>query len=242
MGGREEKTVCEGPFAAKLLQIVHEDPRYLIVDKPGGWLTIPSRQGADDGRKVLHHEWQTLRGERLFVVHRLDAEVTGLVLFARTAEAHRTASMWFEGHVVQKTYEGWTDRFVPLELKNLHTQVLWECVLARGKKRAYEAAHGKASKTGVVYRGEVQWQGKPCSRIHLQPFTGRSHQLRFEMFRHGLPLIGDRLYGSERDFIAGAIALRAVRLDFSSCAAEERAGLPPVIEAPDLRDYFQLKE
>ncbi|HMN69804.1 MAG TPA: pseudouridine synthase, partial [Bdellovibrionales bacterium] len=72
------------------MNIVFENENLIAVDKPHGWLTTPARS-ADDPRPCLGRELQAAVGSQVYPVHRLDFEVGGLVLFARTAQAHRVA-------------------------------------------------------------------------------------------------------------------------------------------------------
>lgn len=89
------------------MKILFENPQFLVIDKPAGWLSVPGRQGEDDVRPCLGRELEKTHG-RIWPVHRLDLEVSGLILYARTAAAHREASMAFERHRVQKTYQAFT--------------------------------------------------------------------------------------------------------------------------------------
>ena len=75
---------------------IFENEALIVVDKPVNWLTTPARE-ADDPRPCLGRRLQDELGFRIFPVHRLDFEVSGLVLFAKTAAAHRLAQAWFEG-------------------------------------------------------------------------------------------------------------------------------------------------
>ena len=72
-----------GLYWPRVLKIVFENPRFLVVDKPSGWLSVPGRQGEADPRPCLSRELRA-RGQ-VFPVHRLDEEVSGLILFARDA-------------------------------------------------------------------------------------------------------------------------------------------------------------
>ena len=217
------------------LNSLFESDDFLAVDKPAGWLTIPGRQGAEDGRTVLHAEVQKQRGEKLWVVHRLDVEVSGIVLFARNAAAHRDGSMWFESRTPHKFYEAWTTVPSPPPIANTSQSTVgfqWESRLARGKKRAYAADFGKECVTIARPIGTEDSPFGPIYRWELEPRTGRSHQLRYEMMAHGMPILGDGLYGCKSKFIDGVIALRAVKLDLTAC----RPNLP-VILAKALKDY-----
>lgn len=204
----------------------------LAVDKPGGWLSVPSRMGSQDPRPVLGLALEKETGQRLWPVHRLDEEVTGVILFAKTAEAHRIANKWFEERRVEKTYEAWSEP-TGAALPAVGEDVTWEATLLRGKKRAYEGPHGKPSVTRARREADVggayAWT--------LQPHTGRPHQLRWELHRHGTPILGDALYGAKTPFRDGTIALRCVRLRFTDEPGAAALGLPPVLEAPGLKAW-----
>jgi tRNA pseudouridine32 synthase/23S rRNA pseudouridine746 synthase len=201
------------------MKAVFENQHFIAVDKPPGWLTIPGREPASDQRPCLSRE--VSKSGKALVVHRLDAEVSGLVLFARDAAAHRAANSWFEGRLVCKTYEALTEGSPTGEWRPGQA-FEWTSRLLRGKKRAYESDRGKESVTRAIWLGEK----KGAQRWRLEPRTGRAHQLRFELARHGFPILGDGLYGSTRSFEREGIALRAVELDFGKCPDAAALGLP----------------
>jgi tRNA pseudouridine32 synthase / 23S rRNA pseudouridine746 synthase len=205
------------------MNIVFENPSFLAVDKPHGWLTTPARE-ASDARTVLGLELQKERGTQIYPVHRLDFEVSGLVLFALNREAHMVAQSWFENSLVKKTYQAWSKKAggFPRDWEDWHSR------LVRGKRRSFEAAHGKDS----ITRARVVEERNEFLRWELMPATGRPHQLRFEMAKHGFAILGDTLYGGEPGKDKNRIALRAVAIDFSGCG--ERMGLPEKISVEDL--------
>jgi tRNA pseudouridine32 synthase/23S rRNA pseudouridine746 synthase len=82
--------------------IVFRGARVVAGDKPPGWLSVPSRWGARDARRVLGRELEAACASRLWPVHRIDEEATGLVLFALDAEAHALLSAAFEHRAVRK--------------------------------------------------------------------------------------------------------------------------------------------
>jgi tRNA pseudouridine32 synthase/23S rRNA pseudouridine746 synthase len=211
------------------IETVYENQNFIAVDKPGGWLSVPSRMGREDARPCL----VTFFKERVWPVHRLDFEVSGLVLFAKTAEAHRFANGWFEHRQVHKTYEALTQTL----MKNPKTNepMEWRSNLLRGKRRTYESPHGAQAITRAHCLGLTEFAGKQALRWRLEPQTGRPHQLRFELSHHGHPILGDELYGSTAAYIDSTIALRAVKLDFSDCPdALSKFELPAVIEVSGL--------
>lgn len=205
--------------------IVFQNDHFIVVDKAPMILSVPGRMGEGDERPVLGRLLEKDLKMTLYPVHRLDLEVQGLIMFAKTQAAQRAGNQWFEQKIVSKKYSALTpppasrtySPGVPLE---------WKCRLLRGKKRAYESPHGKDSLTkamlvSVLESGYFHWE--------LSPVTGRSHQLRYELFRHGMPIIGDALYGSTIKFNQEGIALRSFVLDFSQASNREEFSLPEKI-------------
>jgi tRNA pseudouridine32 synthase/23S rRNA pseudouridine746 synthase len=205
------------------LGVMLRNQHFVVVDKPPLWLSVPSRMGKADPRPVAGIAVQDLVKQTVLPVHRLDEPVSGLLMFALTPAAQRAANQWFENHTVEKTYSALTLCPVPAQRFPGVWQT-WTCKLAKGKKRAFIAPHGKDSITEASYQGLTP-DGQ--HKWHLKPVTGRSHQLRFEMARHEMPIDGDALYGSAHPPRQGeGIDLRCFRLDFSRCGNHHEFGLP----------------
>lgn len=214
--------------------VVHENPHVIVIDKPHGWLTTPARE-ADDPRPCLGRELQAELGQQIFPVHRLDFEVSGLVIFARTREAHRDTQKWFEDGSIVKTYQALSKMFGDISEWKEWRQ--WKSCIAKGKRRAFEAPHGK----DAVTRARVIEELNKLWRWELMPLTGRPHQLRFEMSKRGFPILGDTLYGGEKygGEISGEenwMALRAVQLDLNKVAPDRRFDLPAILTVAPLSD------
>lgn len=215
-----------------MFELIFENQNFVVADKPHGVLSVPGRLGAhgEDQRTVLGLELEKKLG-RLWPVHRLDFEVSGLVLFARSSEAQKVASQWFEARAVHKFYEALSEGAAP----EGETSFEWTSKLLRGKRRAYESPHGKPSVTRAWWQGESDFNGARAQRWRLEPLTGRPHQLRVELARHGYPIVGDELYGAKSRFGDHAIALRAVKIDFQACPQASSYGLPAAIEVKGLK-------
>ena len=207
-----------------------ENEFFLVVEKPSGWLTVPSRFPSDP-RPCLFSQLK----EKGFVlpVHRLDESVSGLVLFAKTKEAQREANRWFEGRCVKKTYEAITT-FTTSEIPNKGSEFFWESKISKGKRRAYATSWGKLTQTKAVYKEDLFIKGKQLGFWNLFPLTGRSHQLRYELSTRGFPIVGDILYGGE-PYRPNEILLKATSLSFSTDG--NAWGLPETIQCESLR-YF----
>lgn len=205
------------------LDILLESDELIAVDKPAGALSVPSRLGRGDPRPCVLYALSERFGRNFLPVHRLDEDVSGILVFAKTEEAHRRLNLAFELRSTHKEYEAWTEaRMTPPE-----GEVTFEDRLYRGKKRSFVAPHGKVAITFARVAGRVPFAGREYLRWTLHPQTGRSHQLRVQLALRGFPIVGDRLYDAKVDFMGGGIALRAVRLS---------VGVP--IEAPDLAAWM----
>ncbi len=225
------------------MKFIFQNENWIVVDKASGVLTVPSRFQEKDSRPVLGLQLQQQVGKQVFPVHRLDFEVSGIVLWALNAQSHRSSQNWFEHKKIQKTYRAlslkqdfshWPANLKKedalIDEKTMGAWHLWKCKIAKGKRRSFESDHGLASVTEAkiidydINAKILKWD--------LRPITGRSHQLRFEMSRHGFPILGDHLYGSKMNSSQNpqSLALRAYKLDLSQIAEKERAGLPVVLE------------
>lgn len=214
-----------GPF-------VYESRRVVVIDKPPGWLSVPSRQGDEDERLCVGRVLQAQLGTRLWPVHRLDAEVSGLLMFAKDADAHRMLCAGFEHRQVRKTYLAWSTGPLPDGHKVRCTE-RWVSLLLRGKKRAYVHRAGKEAVTMAT----PLWVDGKRALWQLCPKTGRPHQLRVELFLHGCPILGDALYGSTQPWRSG-IALRAFELDLTDLETRDELALPKKISLlSDGQDY-----
>ena len=224
-----------------MIKPVFENQHFVVCDKESGVLSVPSRFEKEDERLCLGTHLQKQLGIQIFPIHRLDFEVSGLVMYAKNAEAHRNGNEWFEGKLLQKTYGAMTSQqdfsHIPQNVANSRKRIElqvgqtfeWSSKILRGKRRAYESPSGKPSLTLAKFLRETQNQ---FLLWELQPITGRSHQLRFDLSRHGFPIVGDKLYGSQILWGAESIALRAYELNFSRIKDLNRWGLPDKIEVP----------
>ncbi|MEM6644971.1 MAG: RluA family pseudouridine synthase [Bacteroidota bacterium] len=167
-----------------LFPVLHCDPDVVVVDKPTGIATIPER---DPAVPIVRHQLEAARGERLLVVHRLDKPVSGVLVFARHAEAHRHLNQQFAERHAQKTYIALVAGRVGPASGRIDAPIR-----AYGSGRmGVDAAKGKPCHT----RFEVATHEDERTRLRLFPKTGRRHQLRVHCYHIGHPILGDRRYG-----------------------------------------------
>ncbi len=207
--------------------ILHENAELLIVNKPAGVPVLPDGWEKDAPYLVKLLEAQF---GKLWVVHRLDKVTSGVMVFARTAAAHRTLSLLFETRAVHKIYHaivngepGWSEHTArhPLRVDVGHSH---RTVVDPGK--------GKPSET--TFRVLERYKG--YSLLEAVPITGRTHQIRVHAYALGFPLLGDTLYNAppvERDNISPLQrpALHAGSLEF------EFEGKPFFFSAPYPEDF-----
>lgn len=187
------------PVLPTALRIVHADAHLLVIDKPAGLLAVPGRGEAK--RDCLAARVQEEFADAL-VVHRLDQPTSGLMVFARGLDAQRRLSGAFERREVGKRYVAVVSG-CPTEASgriDLPLAADWP----NRPRQQVDRVHGKASLT--CWRVLATDAERDCSRLELEPLTGRSHQLRVHLAAIGHPILGDALYAPP------GIRLRASRL------------------------------
>jgi tRNA pseudouridine32 synthase/23S rRNA pseudouridine746 synthase len=174
------------------LEIIYNDEALVAVNKPTGLLSVPGL-GPDKQDCVYHRLLQEYSDA--LMVHRLDMDTSGLMLFARSKEAQRNLSMQFEKREIEKTYvavvEGiieQNDGMVDYPMRKDMTQRL-------PPRHLVDCVRGKQALT----EWEVLERGTASTRVALYPKTGRSHQLRVHLSAIGFPIVGDPIYGTPAD-------------------------------------------
>jgi tRNA pseudouridine32 synthase / 23S rRNA pseudouridine746 synthase len=179
------------PPAQTALPVVYVDDAMLVLNKPAGLLTVPGRGEAK--QDCLSKRAQEVYPEAL-IVHRLDRDTSGLVVMARGLQAQRAINLSFEHRLVDKCYEALVEGLLPPAEEwqeiNLPLLVDWP----NRPKRTVNYAEGQHALTRWRCIGNDPARG--CSRVELEPVTGRTHQLRVHMQTIGHPILGDTLYAT----------------------------------------------
>ena len=229
------------------IPILYEDRSVIALDKPAGWMLVPfswqrtsrNLQAAITSSIAARDFWAKSRNLKfLRHVHRLDAETTGVLLFAKSIGAVNTYSDLFESRRMEKVY-----------LAVVHgapAQSQWKCQMKLAPdprqigRVIVDARHGKESETEF----RVVQTGASVSLLEARPYTGRTHQIRVHLLESGHPVVGDELYGLEKRSTPNAVTrgskefpmgLRAIELayrdPFTRRPVQVRAPMKKFLEA-----------
>lgn len=209
--------------------VLWSDESLVVINKPPGLLTLP-----DGYDPTLPHISQLLEAKfgRLWIVHRLDKDTSGLLVLARTAEAHRILNTAFETRQVTKVYHAlvagspeWDERRVCLPLRVNGD---------RQHRTIVDARKGKPAITNLrVLERFSQW-----ALIEASPETGRTHQIRAHLAVAGFPILGDALYGGDEEQLIKRAALHACSLAFPHPVTGEGISF----QAPYPEDFLRVLE
>lgn len=170
------------------LDVLHEDHELLVVNKPEGLLSVPGK-GAALADCLLSRVQQAF--PTALLVHRLDRDTSGVMVFGLTAHAQRHLGLQFEKRQVRKFYFARVAGRLSPEQGEVDLPLAVDWPNRPRQKVCHET--GRAALTAW----RVQRHGDAETRVHLMPLTGRSHQLRVHMLALGHPILGDPLYAPE---------------------------------------------
>ena len=190
------------------LAVLYLDDVLLVVDKPSGLLSVPGR--GEDKHDCLLSRVKT-EYEDALIVHRLDMETSGVMVFARNKEIHRKLSGLFEQREVQKRYIAVVDGRIKDAAGMINLPLI--CDWPNRPRQIVDHDLGKHSVTR--YKALTRNIEENTTRVELEPETGRSHQLRVHLQSIGHPILGDRLYANEQQQAkASRLLLHALSLSF----------------------------
>lgn len=169
------------------LEILHEDHELLVANKPAGLLSVPGK-GADLADCLIARIQAAY--PTALLVHRLDRDTSGVIVFGLTPHAQRHLGLQFEKRIPKKTYVA----RVAGRLEPRKGRVDLPLIVDWPNRPLQKVCHetGRAAQTDW----RVQRYGEDETRVVLMPLTGRSHQLRVHMLASGHPILGDPLYAT----------------------------------------------
>lgn len=188
------------------MEIIFSDSDILVVNKPVGLSVLP--EGWDKDAPYLVKLLEE-RYEKIWVVHRIDKSTSGIVIFALTADAHRSLNIQFEKHQVEKRYHAifngvpkWDEKTAKHPLR-----------VNVGHKHRTMVDDRKGVRSETRFKLLERWQASAL--VEAMPMTGRTHQIRVHAYALGHPLLGDILYSAPETDVISRAALHAFSLKFS---------------------------
>ncbi|MDD2921346.1 MAG: RluA family pseudouridine synthase [Anaerolineales bacterium] len=195
------------------LPIIYKDSEILVVNKPAGLSVLP--EGWDKDAPYLVKLLEEKLGT-VWVVHRLDKFTSGVIVFALTADAHRSLNIQFEKHEAEKVYRaitvgvpGWKERATKFPLR-----------VNVGHKHRTMVDNKNGVRAETRFR-VLNWRDE-FALVEASPMTGRTHQIRVHAYALGYPLLGDVLYSAPETDVISRPALHAYSLSFNHPASGER--------------------
>ncbi|MEY4918173.1 MAG: hypothetical protein RL616_2086 [Verrucomicrobiota bacterium] len=224
--------------------VIFEDEHLLVVSKPAGWNTHAPSPCAGEGI----YDWLRHREPRwssLAILHRLDKETSGVLVFGKTPLANKSLTEQFTARSVHKKYLLLTDRAVPAKEFTVKTSLL-----RIGEKYASRPG-GEMAETKFTPVHDAKFGNGKLKMVSAEPFTGRTHQIRVHAAESGFAILGDTLYGgtaSSRVFLhAGEIAFAHPATDqlvkfFApvNFETEPRLALRTAVIEPEMTNAFRL--
>ena len=173
--------------------VLYVDAALIIVNKAAGLLSVPGR--LPENQDNLTSRLQALYADALNV-HRLDQVTSGLMVYARSKAAQAALSRQFAQRKISKRYTALVQGHVASDSGEVNLPLI--CDWPRRPRQIVHHELGKAAHTRwqVLAHEQLAQQGSACTRMALEPITGRSHQLRVHMAEIGHPIVGDDFYGA----------------------------------------------
>lgn len=183
------------------------DSSFVALDKPAGACSVPGKGALAQGSAI---QWAQQHWPEAKTVHRLDMATSGLLLLARGAHWQRHYSRLFESRQVHKHYEAIVEGLIEQDT----LEMVWPLSpdWPERPRQKVDLLHGKPARTRlqVLHRDPL----RGCTRVRLEPVTGRTHQLRVHLMTLGHPIWGDRLYAPE------SVQARSPRTLLHACGLE----------------------
>lgn len=178
------------------VEIIYENEDLLIVNKPAGLLVIPDR--FDNELPSLNRVLEKQTGHKVFVVHRLDRDTSGVICFAKTEEAHKFLSAQFQDHKVEKYYTGLVNGRVLQQEGSINAPIT-----KHPANNGTMVIHKKGKESLTDYSIAEQWP--LYTLLNFRIHTGRTHQIRVHTQSIGHPIVCDDIYGDGKPFLLSNI-------------------------------------
>ncbi len=225
--------------------ILYEDENVLVINKPVGlvvhgdgktkektladWVLLKYPETENVGEPTVLSSGEIIK--RPGIVHRLDRETSGVMLVAKTQESFENLKNQFKNHEISKKYEA----FVTGSFKEKEGVIDRPIGRSRSDFRKWSAQRGaRGEMREAVTEYKVLQTNKEYSFLEVFPKTGRTHQIRVHMKAINHPLVGDSLYGGNKE---NSLGFARTALHSREVAFHDLSGLKHTIEAPYPDDF-----
>jgi 23S rRNA pseudouridine1911/1915/1917 synthase len=203
------------------ITVIYEDNHLIAINKPSGWLVQGDSSGdttaADWVKTYIKMRYNKPGAVFLGTIHRLDRPVSGVTLYARTSKGLERMNKQFQLRQVQKTYWAVVNER-PKELEGTLIHHLTKDPNTNTAK-AYTRPRDKSKQAELSYR--LLAEVGEHALLEVKPVTGRPHQIRVQLAKVGLPIRGDRKYGSQYKNNDWSVHLHARSLSFTHPVTKE---------------------
>lgn len=207
------------------LEILYEDKSIIVINKPAGLATqsanVSQRDCVSLIKEHLRRNNSSVKGELYVgVIHRLDQPVSGILVFAKNQKAAASLSKQVQSDFMNKQYKAVVEGKLWVAEKNREKCCLKNLMYKNSKdskavviNKKEDAPKGVKVSEGILeYSVEEYRESEDETVLNIKLITGRFHQIRAQLSNIGHPILGDRKYGSTRDY--KGIALSAIKLEF----------------------------
>lgn len=197
-------------FLRGSIRIVYEDEAIVVLEKPEGLLSVAT----DFENRMTVHSFlkRQFHNRRVYPVHRLDRDTSGVMIFAYTEVARDHLKSQFEQHLIDKVYYAIIEKQMPLK------KGTWESYLEEDD--FYFVKSSEKGKLAITHY-ELLKTDQNRSLIRLKPQTGRKNQLRVHCSEAGFPIVGDKKYGAKTNPIK-RLCLHAAKICFTHPLSERQ--------------------
>lgn len=211
--GQEVQVGPKVSFIRGSIRILHEDDDIVVLEKPEGLLSVATDF---ENRATVHAMLKRqFHHRRVYPVHRLDRETSGVMMFAYSEQARDQIKSQFEKHTVDKTY------FAIVEKEMALGKGTWESYLEEDDFYYVKSTNDSQSGKLAITHYDVLKTYKNRSLLRLKPQTGRKNQLRVHCSEAGHPIVGDKKYGAHTNPIK-RVCLHAEKISFEHPSSGRR--------------------
>ncbi len=209
-GEKVERLAKEKKIQGRVKEL-YRDQHLIVLDKPGGLLSVATDNEKEDTlHSILKQEFR-----ELYVVHRLDKETSGVILFALNEKAFNGLKQLFKDHDIIREYRA------TLEGRLEPEEGTWDCFIYEDRKYKMHVSDNRNKGERAVTNYKVDKYGPKTTEVTFFLETGKKNQVRVQAAHCGHPILGDTKYGATLSPKA-RLRLRAVRLEFAHPITNKR--------------------